>query len=190
MQQWSTRLRDDLRIRPPESNELATTITKEVAALADDAKERAKAASQIPLSVRLDELIAFQGWMDHVRIMNVPNPVAVRAQVIYQNYICFVYLGESCFGVLKKELPSGSAAKKYCAFTTDRSSAPRSVMPSRIPTGGICQISRVWSIGHERGVDLPNQWFGSRSPNKTFLFGRRWRRLYGIREFSKSLVMT
>lgn len=35
MQQWSTRLRDDLKIEPPESNRLATTIAAEVAALPD-----------------------------------------------------------------------------------------------------------------------------------------------------------
>jgi len=56
MQQWSARLRDDLRIAPPESNELATTITKEVASLSDDAKQRVKGASQIPLNIRIEEL--------------------------------------------------------------------------------------------------------------------------------------
>lgn len=119
MQQWSTRLRDDLRIGPPESNQLATTITREVAALADEAKERAREASQIPPKIRLEELVAFQGWMDLVHATTEPHPVVVRAQVVYQNYICFVYLGESCFNVLKKELPSASTAKKCCRFLTD-----------------------------------------------------------------------
>jgi hypothetical protein len=119
MQQWSRRLRDDLRIGPPESNQLATTITKEVDALPDDAIQRVKKASQIPLKIRIEELVAFQGWMDFVRATSEPHPVAVRAQVVYQNYICFVYLGESCFNVLKKELPSGSTAKKCCKFLTD-----------------------------------------------------------------------
>ncbi|HUY36956.1 MAG TPA: hypothetical protein VMV69_29830 [Pirellulales bacterium] len=118
MQQWSTRLRDDLRIGP-ESNHLATTITKEVAALSDDAKQRVKDASPIPLNIRLEELVAFQGFMDLVRATSAPHPVVVRAQLIYQNYICFVYLGESCFNVLKKELPPGSTAKKCCKFLTD-----------------------------------------------------------------------
>lgn len=119
MQQWSTRLRDDLRIGPPESNQLATTITREVAALSDEAKDRAREASQIPLKIRIEELVAFQGWMDHVHARTEPHPVVIRAQVVYQNYICFVYLSESCFNVLKKELPSGSTAKKCCKFLTD-----------------------------------------------------------------------
>jgi hypothetical protein len=119
MQQWSTRLRDDLRIGPPESNQLATTITQEVAALSDEAKQRAREASQIPLKTRIEELVAFQGWMDLVHATPEPHPVIVRAQVVYQNYISFVYLGESCFNVLKSELPSRSTAKKCCKFLTD-----------------------------------------------------------------------
>jgi hypothetical protein len=118
MQAWSTRLRDDLRIRPPESNHLATTIAKEVGSLSHDAKQRVREASQIPLKTRIEELIGFQGFMDQVADVG-SVPVVVRAQVVYQNYICFVYLGESCFNVLKKELPSGSTARKCCRFLTD-----------------------------------------------------------------------
>jgi hypothetical protein len=118
MQAWSTRLRDDLKIGPPESNQLATTIAKEVASLSEEAKQRVREASQVPLAARIEELIGFQGFMDHVRELS-SLPVVVRAQVVYQNYICFVYLGESCFNVLKKELPSGSTAKKCCRFLTD-----------------------------------------------------------------------
>jgi hypothetical protein len=118
MQAWSTRLRDDLKIGPPESNQLATTIAKEVASLSEEAKQRVRDASEIPLATRIDELIGFQGFMDHVGELGA-SAVVVRAQVVYQNYICFVYLGESCFNVLKKELPSGSTARKCCRFLTD-----------------------------------------------------------------------
>jgi hypothetical protein len=62
--------------------------------------------------------MGFQGFMDHVVNTGGP-PVVVRAQVVYQNYICFVYLGESCFNVLKKELPPDSTARKCCRFLTD-----------------------------------------------------------------------
>jgi hypothetical protein len=118
MQQWSTRLRDDLKIGPPESNQLATTIAKEVASLHDEAKQRVIDASGIPLKTRIEELVSFQGFVDLVRTSK-PHPTVVRAQVVYQNYICFVYLGESCFKLLKKVLPSGSAGKKCCTFLTD-----------------------------------------------------------------------
>ena len=48
---------------------------------------------------------------------NLPrNPCITRAQVIVQNYVCFVYLGEACFKNLKKYLEPGSVAKKCCNF--------------------------------------------------------------------------
>lgn len=118
MKQWSSRLRDDLSILPPESNRLASTIASEVGFLSSEAKQRVKDASLVPLSARIEELRAFQGWMDLVHDSN-PHPVVVRAQVITQNYICFVYLGEACFNVLRKELPTGSVTKKCCKFLTD-----------------------------------------------------------------------
>ena len=119
MQDWSSRLRDDLRISPPDNNLLASTIVNEIRALSPDAKTRVREASPIPLDTRLEELTAFQGWMDSMRNSPKPAAVAVRAQVVYQNYICFVYLGDACFKVLKTELPSGSTTKKICKFLTD-----------------------------------------------------------------------
>jgi len=118
MKQWSSRLRDDLKIMPPESNRLASTIASEVASLSPEAKQRIKDASLVPLPVRIEELQAFQGWMDLVHNSN-PHPVVARAQIIAQNYIWFVYLGEACFTILRKELPAGSATKKCCKFLTD-----------------------------------------------------------------------
>jgi hypothetical protein len=48
-----------------------------------------------------------------------PSPFIVRAQVITQNYICFVYLPESCFQILSKKLPSGSVGRKCAKFLSD-----------------------------------------------------------------------
>ena len=118
MQQWSTRLRDDLKINSPDCNQLATKIAAEVQMLNDSVKREIEAASPVSIRDRLDELIAFQNWMDTVR--NLPqHPSIVRAQVITQNYICFVYLGESCFRLLKKYTPPGSATKKTCSYLTN-----------------------------------------------------------------------
>ena len=118
MRKWSSRLRDDLNLLPSESNRLASTIASEVAALPPDAKQRVRDASLIPLAARWEEVKAFQNWMDLVRVSS-PHPAVVRAQVIVQNYFCFVYLGESCFKVLCKELPARPATKKCCKFLTD-----------------------------------------------------------------------
>src|SRR5258706_3026086 len=99
MQRWSTRLRDDLKIIAPDSNQMATTIAQEVSALSDDAKQRIRNASQIPPLNRIDELIGFEGFMELVDQVP-PHPAISRAQVVYQNYISFVYLEVSCFNVL------------------------------------------------------------------------------------------
>jgi len=47
------------------------------------------------------------------------NPFVTRAQVLSQNYICFVYLPEACFRVLSKVCPSGSATKKCAQFLSN-----------------------------------------------------------------------
>jgi len=44
------------------------------------------------------------------------NPYIKRAQVIVQNYVCFVYLGDACFKILKQYLKAGSVTKKCCNF--------------------------------------------------------------------------
>ncbi len=118
MRNWSTRLRDDLKIAPPESDALASNIARDVESLSFEAKERVRNASLIPLGARLEELIAFQMWMDFLHASS-PHPAVTRAQVIGELYVCFVYLGEACFGVLRKELPNGSVAKKCCKFLTE-----------------------------------------------------------------------
>jgi hypothetical protein len=118
MQQWSSRLRDDLRIDVVKSNTLGTTISGETQSLSDEAKLRLLDGVVIPVRDRLDELAAFQAWMDWVN--SVPrSPVIVRAQVVTQVYFCFVYLGESCFTPLRKEMPNDSAARKCCTFLLD-----------------------------------------------------------------------
>jgi hypothetical protein len=97
---------------------LATTIAADVRFLSADQKAEIRAASPIPLSDRLAELQAFQGWMDHAHTVR-NNPYVTRAQVLSQNYICFVYLPEACFRVLSKACPSGSAAKKCAQFLSN-----------------------------------------------------------------------
>lgn len=115
---WSTRLTSDLKIAEGESRKLATSIASEVRFLPKEAKDLIVAASPIPLADRLQELRAFQGWMDTVR--NSPkSPYVVRAQVLTQNYICFVYLPESCFRVLGKVTPNGSVARKCAQYLSD-----------------------------------------------------------------------
>lgn len=48
-----------------------------------------------------------------------PEPLVGRARVVTQMYICFVYLPESCFRILAKVAPSGSAARKSAQFLSN-----------------------------------------------------------------------
>ena len=118
MAAWAMRLVSDVRLCEESSQRLATTIASEVRFLATAAKAEILAASPVRPSDRLEELQAFQGWMDLVR-RSPPSPFLVRAQVITQNYISFVYLPESCFRILSKVMPSNSSTRKCARFLSD-----------------------------------------------------------------------
>ena len=115
MAAWSARLISEVKISEDDSLKLGTKIASDVRFLPRDAKAEIAAASPIAVRERLQELNAFQGWMDTVANSKV-SAVVIRAQVITQNYICFVYLPESCFGVLSKSLPSGTVARQCAKF--------------------------------------------------------------------------
>ncbi len=112
---WSERLQKDVKIKPEDTSKIATTIAKEVRWLTIEQKNEIRSASPVNIEKRYEELIAFQAWMDIANNSKI-HPAVIRAQVIVQNYICFVYLNESCFRVLKKYLPDGSVSKKCCNF--------------------------------------------------------------------------
>lgn len=118
MQVWAPRLRDDLGVSIEASNSLATSIAAEVRVLGSSVVAELEAASPIAIATRLDELLAFQSFMDLVHDYPM-RPDVVRAQVIVQNYICFVYLGDACFRILKRASTSGSTVKRCCRFLTD-----------------------------------------------------------------------
>jgi len=115
MEVWSEKLMTELKISKEDTSKLATIIASEVRWLPVEAKSEIKEATPVGIKHRYDELIAFQSWMDIVNNA-ASHPAVIRAQVITQNYICFVYLSESCFNVLRKHLPSGSSSKKCCNY--------------------------------------------------------------------------
>lgn len=112
MAAWSARLVSGVKLSEADSKKIATTIAADVRFLPSHAKAEIAAATPVPIRDRLTELRAFQSWM----VTPKSSPPANRAQVIMQNYICFVYLPESCFSVLSKILPSGSVSKKCAKF--------------------------------------------------------------------------
>lgn len=117
MEQCRSYLVNKLKIPEEKTGKIASVIAAEIQKI--PIEERKKIADDLFMHVsiddRLDELKAFQGWMDIAH--SFPrNPFITRAQVIAQNYICFVYLGEACFKSLKKYLEAGSVAKKCFNF--------------------------------------------------------------------------
>jgi hypothetical protein len=119
MRQWTPKLSNDLGVDPAAALSVATAVMKEVAHLPLSSKVRLKEKSVVPLELRLEEIVAFQMWMDLVRRQPHPPPEMVRAQVIAQNYVCFVYLGEAWFKALREIMPPGTVTRKLCQFLTD-----------------------------------------------------------------------
>lgn len=107
--------RDELKILTPNSDRIATTIASELQLVESTSLT---ADDPIPTETRLEELKAFQSWMEIVHASK-PPPAVIRAQVITQNYLRFVYLGEALFKALKKGTASGSVTRKCCKFLTD-----------------------------------------------------------------------
>lgn len=118
MKAFSPRLTKEVKLTPEMADKLATSIAADVRFLTAEQKAEIRAASPVPLQDRLAELQAFQGWMDQAHSVR-NNPFVTRAQVLSQNYICFVYLPEACFRVLSKVCPSGSAARKCAQFLSN-----------------------------------------------------------------------
>ena len=112
---WATRLISDLKLDLLQANNISTTISNEVRSLPSDTKNKLLLSSPISPRDRLQELVAFQGWMDYASSIR-RNPFITRAQVIAQNYICFVYLGDGLFKPLKAVLPSPKATGRCCRF--------------------------------------------------------------------------
>lgn len=117
MRQWVEYLVDSVRIEHRLTGNIASLIYEDIKNISPDSRaELIKSISNpIPIENRLEELCAFQGWMDIANNL-FKNPCITRAQIIVQNYICFVYLNDSCFKSLKKYVKNGSVTKKCCNF--------------------------------------------------------------------------
>ncbi len=117
MRQWGPRLRDDLGIAPPTSLTLATTLFNELCAIPS---LRAGADDEpVLFTERFNELACFMNYLGARQAQGTIELLENRAHLILSNYICFVYLGESCFARLKKLTPAGSTARKCFQFLTD-----------------------------------------------------------------------
>jgi hypothetical protein len=115
---FSGKLRKAVGLKEGETAKVATLIAAEARFLEPSQRAAIFAASPAPLRNRLEELTAFQAFMDMAsRIRG--NPPLTRAQMIVQNYVCFVYLSEACFRALLKNSKAGSVTHRCCKFLTD-----------------------------------------------------------------------
>lgn len=117
MRPFYQRLLTDVEISSNAAERLATTIASEIRFLSADDKGRIRASSPVPLQDRLGEITAYEGWLNYSR--GIRNPFVGRARVITQSHICFVYLPESCFRIIAKAAPSGSATRKCAQFLSN-----------------------------------------------------------------------
>jgi hypothetical protein len=109
-------LKDWVGIDGDIAGKLATTVAAELRFLPVEAKKEILQATPVDVTARWAELMAFQAFMDHVAAARTVHPAVVRAQVLYQNYMCFVYLGEALFRILVKSAPPNSASRKCARF--------------------------------------------------------------------------
>jgi hypothetical protein len=86
---------------------LATTVHDEVLALGEQVTNQLRIAMFIPPERYVDELKAFQAWMT-IADANAGNPAIVRAQVMTELYVAFVWLRDSLMKPIAERMPDDS----------------------------------------------------------------------------------
>lgn len=116
---------------------LATTVHDEIAGLDEAVRNQLRMSMHIPPERYVEELTAFQCWME-IAHANETNPVIVRAQVMTELYVAFVWLRDS---VMK---PTAAALSEQTTFVTIErflSSGRRRTFRNAIAHGRWCYLS-------------------------------------------------
>ncbi|MDA8069533.1 MAG: hypothetical protein M0T77_13145 [Actinomycetota bacterium] len=116
---------------------LATTVHAEVAALGDAVHNQLRLQLLIPPERYIDELTAFQAWMEVARA-NATNPVIVRAQVMTEIYVAFVWLRDSLMKPVAARAPEDSVVRSVHRFL---STGRRRLLRNAIAHGHWCYLS-------------------------------------------------
>lgn len=90
------------------SRHLATTIYGEIAGLDETVTNQLRLSVLISPERYVEELTAFQAWMD-IAHANATNPVIVRAQVMTELYVAFVWLRDSLMKPISAAVADQSA---------------------------------------------------------------------------------
>jgi len=112
---FKSELQELVGLTGSEATKVATLCAADVQLLPVQVKDEIRSASLVPIQARLDELTAFQAWND-IALATPPHPAITRAQVVVQNYVCFVYLKDACFGVLASHAAASSVASRCAKF--------------------------------------------------------------------------
>lgn len=117
---FGKKLKNEVELTTKESLKVATLVAADVRFLPPKVKAEIVAASPVPIAARLEELIVFQNWSELASSIT-QTPTVTRAQVIVQNYICFVYLKDACFEILHKRAIHGSVAFRCAGYLSQGS---------------------------------------------------------------------
>lgn len=118
IEQFASYLTSEVGIDKNQIKTVATEITNEIATLSTEQLQKIQLDSLIPLESRRAELEGFQRMMDFIRTNKINDAGVIRAQVITQNYICFVYLKDSYFRTFQNLMPSITITHRCCKFLT------------------------------------------------------------------------
>jgi hypothetical protein len=115
---------------------LATTVHNEVTALSEEVHNKIRVSLLIPPERYAEELTAFQAWMDIARA-NAANPAIVRAQVMTELYVAFVWLRDSLMTPVAAHASEDSVVRIVHRFlSTDR----RRLLRNAIAHGRWCYL--------------------------------------------------
>ena len=112
---FKAQLQSEVILSAEEAIKVATFVSTDIRFLPEPAKKEIAATSPVPLSARLDELVAFQQWADLASSIQ-RNPAVTRAQVIVQIYVCLVYLKDACFEEIARRAAHDSVAARCAAY--------------------------------------------------------------------------
>lgn len=116
---------------------LATTIYAEIKELDETVANHLRLSVLIPPERYVEELSAFQAWMD-VAHAKADNPVIVRAQVMTELYVAFVWLRDS---LMRPVAAAVSADSTFAAVERFLSSGDRRTLRNAIAHGRWCYLA-------------------------------------------------
>lgn len=116
--QFELRLIDEVGVGKDNVYRVCSTVASEMEQVHTDAIRQIENQSPVKLKHRYNELVGFQRMMDCIGGLTTVDAGLIRAQVIAQNYICFVYLKDGFFRSIQQVIPNHAVCYRCCHFLT------------------------------------------------------------------------